>query len=71
MTNDWYNDINAVDWSENTIEWNHIEKIEKNDAICFIIFGFTAANQLHLGCYIWGLTVKLINLHSENSKKGC
>ena len=23
--NDWYSDINAVDWSENTTEWNYIQ----------------------------------------------
>ena len=36
---------------------------------CFIIFGSTAANQVHFGWNIWGLTtVKLINVHTENSK---
>ena len=39
---------------------------------CFIIFGSSAANQVYLGGNIWGLTtVKLINLHTENFKKGC
>ena len=44
----------------------------KNMMPLVIISGSTAANQVHLRENIWGLTtVKSINLHAQNPKKGC